>query len=301
MSEETLFHGLSAFPLTPMRDERIDESALARIIERLAIARVDSMTVLGSTGSYAYLSREERARVIRIAMEHRGDVPLIAGVGALRTRHVLGHVEDAQTAGVQGILVAPMSYQALTRDDVYGLYEDVTRVASVPVVIYDNPGTTHFTFDDDLYRAVAQLPGIASIKIPGLPADLDAARERMQVLSSVVPDHVTIGVSGDTFGALGLVAGCDAWYSVIAGTLPELAVSIVRAVQDGESVEALSASAELDPLWRLFARHGSLRVTAAIAEMLGLVARPSLPLLIRGLSDGERLEVSSILQSLKLI
>ena len=45
-----LFRGLSAFPLTPLRDDAVDEGAFAGLVERLAAAGVDSITGLGSTG-----------------------------------------------------------------------------------------------------------------------------------------------------------------------------------------------------------------------------------------------------------
>ena len=55
-----MFSGLSAFPLTPMDETGIDEAAFTTLISRLASAGVDSIGALGSTGSYAYLNRDER-------------------------------------------------------------------------------------------------------------------------------------------------------------------------------------------------------------------------------------------------
>src|SRR5690606_13216123 len=136
------------------------------LVSRLAAARVDTITALGSTGSYAYLTRAERARVAALAVEHAGDIPVLVGIGGLRTEHVLEHAADAEAAGAAALLLAPMSYQALTAEDVYGLFDDVTRAVSLPVIVYDNPGTTHFTFTEDLYASIARLPRIASIKIP---------------------------------------------------------------------------------------------------------------------------------------
>ena len=49
------FTGLSAFPLTPLHDDVVDEAAYVGLIERLAASGVDSITALGSTGAYAYL------------------------------------------------------------------------------------------------------------------------------------------------------------------------------------------------------------------------------------------------------
>ncbi len=94
-----MFAGLGAFPLTPRADERVDEAAFAGLMKRLVEARVDSVTAFDSTGSYAYLCRPERARVAQLAVVHAGRVPIIVGIGSLRTTDVLRHAEDAQAVG----------------------------------------------------------------------------------------------------------------------------------------------------------------------------------------------------------
>lgn len=40
----------------------------------LTDAGVDSLGILGSTGSYAYLSREQRRRVVQVAKAHAGSI-----------------------------------------------------------------------------------------------------------------------------------------------------------------------------------------------------------------------------------
>src|SRR5690606_22019334 len=116
----------------------------------------------------------------------------------------------------------------------------------------------------DLYARIAALPGISSIKIPGVPSNPEEARTHVAAIRAAVPDHVTIGVSGDAFAAAGLAAGCDAWYSVIGGTLPTPALALTRAAQNGHMQDAHAVADRLAPLWTLFAEHGSLRVVAAI-------------------------------------
>ncbi|MCJ1688208.1 dihydrodipicolinate synthase family protein [Rathayibacter sp. VKM Ac-2927] len=293
--------GLSAFPLTPLRDDAVDEPAFAALVERLAAAGVDSIGALGSTGSAAYLDREERRRIASLAVRHAGQVPVVVGISALRTSQVLALAEDAQEAGAAAVLLAPVSYQPLTDDDVLGLYEDVTAQLSVPLVVYDNPGTTHVTMTDELYGAIARLPRVASIKIPGVPADPAAAADRVAAIRAQVPAGVTIGVSGDASAARGLLAGCDAWYSVIGGTLPGPALTIARAAQSGDRAAAEAESSRLQPLWDLFAEHGgSYRVIAAIAEQLGLAAPDCLPRPIRGLDAPARSRVAEVVAALDL-
>ncbi|WP_323368704.1 dihydrodipicolinate synthase family protein [Ornithinicoccus halotolerans] len=286
-----LFTGLSAFPLTPVTDGAaggVDESAYTNLITRLVDAGVDSVTALGSTGSYAYLNRDERRRVVELAVAAAGDVPVFAGIGSTRTRDVLQHAHDAQAAGAAALLLAPVSYQPLTEDEVYGLFEEADAASSVPLVVYDNPGTTHVTFTDALHARIAQLPHVASIKIPPVDGGPAVIEQRVAGLRATVPADVTIGISGDPVAADALNAGCDAWYSVLAGTLPAPCRAIVSAAAAGNASYAVELSNQLTPLWELFASYGSYRVVSALAEELHLVGHPNLPRPVRGLDEAGR-------------
>lgn len=193
-----------------------------------------------------------------------------------------------------------MSYQPLTEDEVFGLYAAVTRELSVPLVVYDNPGTTHFRFSDALHARIAALPSVTSIKLPPLPTDLEAAQTRIQALRALIPAHVTLGISGDASAITGLVAGCEAWYSVIGGLFPATALAMARAVQAGHPAQARQQSERLEPLWNLFRRYGSLRVIATAAELLGQASTPSLPLPLTALAGAQHEALADVLRELRL-
>lgn len=163
---KSMFIGINAFPLTPLRKDSLDEATFARLIESLASAGVDSITALGSTGSHMYLDRDEWRRTATLVVQHAGNIPVMVGTGALRTSQVQRLADDAQEAGAGAVLLAPVTYQPLGDDEVFGLFEAVTADLSVPLVVYDNPGTTHVNFSNDLYARIASLPQVASIKIP---------------------------------------------------------------------------------------------------------------------------------------
>ncbi|WP_025733345.1 dihydrodipicolinate synthase family protein [Carnimonas nigrificans] len=297
-----MFSGLSAFPLTPMSESGIDEAAFSTLMKRLVEARVDSIGVLGSTGSYAYLTRAERLRITQLAVEQAQDIPVMVGIGALRTSHVLALADDAQQTGAAAVLLAPISYQALTDEEVFNLYETVTRNLSVPLCVYDNPTTTHFNFSDELHGRIARLPQVRSIKLPAtnVPADLEAARTRIDRLRALIPEHVTIGISGDASAATGLNAGCDLWYSVIGGLFPKTALAITRASQSGNLHEATRLSEQLQPLWTLFSQcGGSVRVIAAAAEMLSLTHSPCLPLPLQSIDGAKREQLARLLKEME--
>ncbi|NWK78820.1 dihydrodipicolinate synthase family protein [Aquitalea sp. LB_tupeE] len=297
-----MFYGLSAFPLSPLRDGKVDEKSFLKILNRLVTTKVDSIGVLGSTGSYMYLSKDERRKILELSMDAAGDIPVIAGIGGLTTRDVLNFAEDAQKHGASAVLLAPVSYQSLTENEVYEMYKSVTSSLSVPLCIYDNPGTTHFEFSDLLYSKISSLPQVGAIKIPGISLDIEAAKLRMATIRKFVTADVKIGISGDSCAAIGLTAGCDLWFSVIGGLFPEIALGIAKAIRSGNVAEGLSISSSLSKLWAMFDKYGgSLRVISAAAELIGVAGENSLPLPILPISKSDRVYLMDILNELNVV
>lgn len=276
----TLFTGLSAFPITPANpDGRVDTDALGRVLLPLKTAQVPSIGLLGSTGTYAYLCRSERQRTVAAAADFIGrDIPLIVGVGALRTDDAIALAKDAEHAGAQALLLAPVSYTPLTQDEAYQHYLAVAGATDLPLCIYNNPGTTHFSFSIALLERLARIPNIVAVKMP-LPANGDIKAD-LRNLRDALPDDFAIGYSGDWGCADALLAGAETWYSVVGGILPEPTMTLATAAAAGQSAEAEKINAQFAPLWTLFQEFGSLRIVYAIANLLNLTnAQPPRPML----------------------
>ena len=277
-----LFQGLSAFPITPADDRgRVDTHALGTLLRRLEEAGVDSIGLLGSTGTYTYLTRAERHRAIKAAAECVGGrVPLLVGVGALRTEDAQELARDAEGAGADGLLLAPVSYLPLNDEEVFRHFAAVAEASGLPICIYNNPSTTHFTFSDALVARLAEVPRIVALKNPA-PAP-NEAKAKVDALRAFLPARFRIGYSGDRHSAEAVLAGGVAWYSVIGGLLPRPALALMRAAQEGDKAKVDRLNTSFQPFWNLFKRHGSLRVIYAAANLLKLTAaqppRPILPL-----------------------
>lgn len=272
-----LFSGLSAFPITPMTPEgQVIALDLQRLVRRIEAGGADSVGLLGSTGTYMFLSRDERRRAVAAAVEAVASIPIIVGVGAMRTDEAQALARDAAAEGASGLLLAPVSYTPLTEEEVFQHFLAVASVTDLPLCIYSNPGTTNFTFSPDLVARLAAIPTVAAIKLPLPPsgdiaADLAAFRQAAPGLS--------IGYSGDWGCKEALLAGADCWYSVAGGLFPEHAVALTAAAMKGDREAADRHDGVFADLWSLFRAQGSLRPIYAAANMMGLTqARPPKPL-----------------------
>ena len=278
----TLFQGLSAFPITPADEQgRVDTDGLRLLLKRLADAGVGSVGLLGSTGVYPYLTGAERCRAVEAAVDQVGGrAPVMVGIGALRTDEAVRLGQDAKGAGADAVLLAPVSYAPLTEEEVFTHFATVAAAVGLPLCIYNNPGTTHFTFSDALVARLSRVPHIVAVKNPA--PDASALPGSLRNLRAAASPGFSVGYSVDWKAAEAMLAGGDAWYSVAGGLFPAACMQIVAAIEAGHADEARALNARLQPLWDLFVEFSSLRVMYAAVNLLGLCSaappRPILPL-----------------------
>ncbi|MBD8106301.1 dihydrodipicolinate synthase family protein [Erwinia persicina] len=290
------FKGLSAFPITPTDAAGVvDIPALEKVLLRLKQAGVDSVGLPGSTGLYAYLSRDQKRRAIEAAVACLGpDIPVIASAGALRTDEACLLAQDAESAGAKGILLAPVSYTPLGEEEVFQHYASVAGATGLPVCVYNNPGTTHFTFSHRLLQRLGTLKQIRAVKQPGQSG---IGEQDVTALRDLFPAEFAVGYSGDWFAAGALLGGGDVWFSVVGGLLPQPALALTRAAQAGEAERVAELNQQFEPLWQLFQSLSSLRVMYAAADILG-ICQPVLPRPLLGLDSAERRRVEQVLKDM---
>ncbi len=268
--------GVSAFPLTPMNASgTLDRGMLRELLNRLVTASVDSVGLLGSTGMYPFIDRgQRRAAIETAAAVLNGKIPLVVGIGALRTDAAIDLARDAEAAGADAGLLAPVSYTPLFDDEVFEHFKAVARATTLPLCIYNNPSTTHFAFSDDLIVRLSELPTVVAVKHVGIAdvgPQVDALRRRTK-------SEFSLGYSVDGFCAEAMIAGADTWYTALGGLFPEPCMEITGAIARGDVDAARRTNQQLKPVWDVFKEYGSARCIYAAAASLGFAVTPPLPL-----------------------
>ena len=119
---------------------RVRGDVLGRLVSDLIAAGVHGVTPLGSTGEFAYLSREQRAAVVQATVEAAARrVPVIAGVGATATADAVEQARHYQKLGVDGILAILESYFPLKDAQVEDYFRAIADAVDLPVALYTNP------------------------------------------------------------------------------------------------------------------------------------------------------------------
>lgn len=162
----SIFKGAGVAIVTPMKEnEEVNYDKLEELIEWQISQGTDCIIIAGTTGESSTLTTEEHAEVIKAAVrftKHR--VPVVAGTGSNCTREAVHLSEEAEAAGVDGLLAVTPYYNKATQGGLIEYYTQIARAVKVPVIMYNVPGRTGCNILPEtaaaLYKNVENIVGI---------------------------------------------------------------------------------------------------------------------------------------------
>jgi len=160
------FRGSIVPVVTPFRGGELDESGLAGLIEWQIASGSHGVSVTGTTGEPSALSRQERERVIQVAVETvAGRVPFVAGTGSNNLDETLHLSRFAQERGADAVLVVVPYYIRPSQEGLYRYFKQVAAAVEVPVILYNIPGRAAVNLEiDTVARLREACPNIIGIK-----------------------------------------------------------------------------------------------------------------------------------------
>lgn len=139
-----IFTGAGVAIVTPFKDNgEVDYESFAKNIEFQIANGTDAIIVCGTTGEASTLSHEEHLDVIRYCVKCvNGRIPVVAGTGSNCTETAIYLSQEAEKAGVDGLLVVTPYYNKATQKGLYEHFKMVADSVKVPVILYNIPGRT---------------------------------------------------------------------------------------------------------------------------------------------------------------
>lgn len=153
--------------VTPMKPNgEVNYEAFARHIEFQIENHTDAIIVCGTTGEASTLTHEEHLDCIRFCVKQvAGRIPVIAGTGSNCTETAIYLSQEAEKAGVDGLLLVTPYYNKATQN---GLKEHFTMIANsvkVPIILYNIPGRTGVNMlPETIVSLCGEVPNIVGVK-----------------------------------------------------------------------------------------------------------------------------------------
>lgn len=264
------FHGVLAFPVTPMDEQgtTVDLDAYQQLINWQVESGVHGVIPLGSTGEYPYLRADERRAIVDTTVKTiAGRVPAVVGVSALSTQDAVDHAHQANEASADAILLSVPTYYALTTAEVHQYVGEVATAAALPVVLYNNPYTSHVDITPDVLEGLLDIEEVVAVK----EASMDV--NRISTLHARFGSRLQIlGGGFDPYALPAFAVGAVGWTTAMTNLTPARCVNLYEtAVITHDLERARALHFELLPLANLLVE---LRLSVAVKAALRMMGRP---------------------------
>ncbi|QUN31660.1 4-hydroxy-tetrahydrodipicolinate synthase (plasmid) [Cupriavidus sp. KK10] len=256
--------------VTPMGAGSLDLSGAARLAERYAEAGVNGLIILGTTGEGSLLSTRERQVFAAAVLEAvHGELPVMAGVGAVDTRAVCAQIAELDAFDLAGYLVPPPYYLRPSDEGIVWHFNEVARATDRPLMLYNVPKRTGCAMSPPLIRSLLAHPQIAAVK------ECDSGN--LGALSGDL--HTTVLCGEDAAMLDHLLAGGAGVIAASSHIRPDLFVRLLHLAQTGHFGAARALFARLARLISpMFSEPNPAPVKAALALSGAISPETRLPL-----------------------
>lgn len=271
--------------VTPFRKGKVDERALAELIEWQIAKGTNGIVPCGTTGESATLSHEEHNRVIELTVEVvNRRVPVIAGTGSNSTDEAIALTRHAKQAGADAALLITPYYNRPTQEGLYRHYKAVAESVDLPLVLYNIPGRTGVNM---LPATIARLSSIGTIV--GVKEGSGSVQQASDIVQ-LCGDRLTLLAGDDALTLPMMAVGGKGVITVTANLLPTEMAQLVKAFADGNVAEARRLHFKLSPVFAaLFYETNPIPVKEALGMMGKIDPELRLPLCPMAQDNREKL------------
>jgi len=288
------FHGVMPYLVSPIDpDGRVKDTVLARLVVDLIDAGVHGVVPLGSTGEFAYLSREQKERIVAVTIEAAARrVPVIAGVAATTNDDAVTQAKRYRDMGAQGILAVLEAYFPLTDRGVESYFTAVAGATDLPVVIYTNPSFQRADLSLPVIERLSRVSTIGYIK--------DASTNTGRLLSILerTEGRMKVFAASAHIPACVMLIGGVGWMAGPACLIPSESVKLYELCRAGQWGKAMRLQRPLWAINQIFAKYNLASCIKGGLELqgydVGLPLAPQEPL-----SNDGRAEVAEVVKRAK--
>ena len=289
------FEGIYPPVITPYNyDYSINFERFSQIIESLLSAGVDGLIIGGTTGEYHVQTIEERTESIRIAKSViAGQVPMIAGIGAIRTEDCIQLGQMARDHGADAILMNAPYYAVPTQSELAEHALAIDHAVNLPIMLYNYPGRTGTIMDREFFYRICESSNFSAIK------ESTGSIDQLHMLALDYP-NLTLLCGMDDQALEFFAWGARGWVCAGGNCLPREHIALYRAVslENNVSLGRQRMSAMM-PFLQILEQGGKLiqavKHTCKLKGLLsGTVRQPLQPL-----SQKEENQIESVLITLE--
>ena len=228
-----MFKGSMVALVTPFKNGKIDEKALAELVEFHIKNGTTALVPCGTTGESATLSYEEHDRVIELTIKFaKGRIPVIAGTGSNSTEEAIMLTKHAKKCGAAASLQVSPYYNRPTQKGLYLHFKAIAEAVDIPLILYNIASRTGVNIEPETFVKLAEIKNIIGVK------EASGSLEQMSRIKKLCPKSFLL-ISGDdaltlpvlSIGGVGII-------SVVANIIPRDVTDMCAAFENGNIKKA---------------------------------------------------------------
>jgi 4-hydroxy-tetrahydrodipicolinate synthase len=271
-------------------DLSVDIGATQKVQDALVRDGVDGLILLGTCGENNSLEPEEKRAVLKAAREAVGGrVPIVSGVSELTTARAVQFARDAETIGVDGLMVLPAMVYVPTAEELTAHFKAVAEATSLPIMLYNNPPAYRVSIGFDVLEKLSAQKNIVAVK------ESAPDPRRFTDLINRFGERFALMAGLDDVALEGVLLGAKGWVSGLTSAFPRESVALMRAAAARDLDTALAIYRWFMPLLHLDAEHDLVQSIKLAEQVMGRgserVRMPRLPL-----SGARRAEVIAMVE-----
>ncbi|MFV0281320.1 MAG: dihydrodipicolinate synthase family protein [Rhodoblastus sp.] len=245
------FHGVFPYLVSPVDAQgRVMDKVLATLCEDLIAKGVHGLTPLGSTGEFAYLTHEQKRRIVEVTLEAAaGRVPVVAGVAAATTSEALRQTREWESLGADGVLAVLEAYFPLDDNSIHDYFAAIAGATGLPVTLYTNPSFQRADLSLPVIERLSHIPNIRYLK------DASVNTGRLLSIMERVEGRMEIFAASTHIPAAVMLIGGKGWMAGPACVAPRASVKLYELCRKGAWAEAMILQKRLWRLNQVFAKY----------------------------------------------
>ena len=288
------FEGIYTPVITPFHnDGSVDKEGFAEVLEFLIDAGAHGIVVAGTTGEYYAQTAEERTHLMQYAHQViNGRLPMMVGVGAIRTEDSIELAQIARQTGADALLVNSPPYVLPTETENAAHALAIDQAADLPIMLYNYPGRTGVGMGEDYLNQVSASANFCAIK------ESSGDINRLHLLANDYP-NIQLSCGADDQALEFFVWGARSWVCAGGNFAPEAHIALYEAcVVRQDFITGRKIMAAMLPLMSVLEQGGKFGQCIKHATALrGLPAGPSRNPLAP-LNESEQAALAEVIQKM---
>lgn len=232
----------SIVPLvTPMTHEgEIDYDAVSRLLSWHQDASTSALVIGGSTGEGTLLTEKDREALLSFVID-QSSLPIWAGVSDINTSRVKDAILQAQSLGVDGVMISSPMYVKPSQTGIINYFSHIADQTDTSILLYNVPSRTGSTIDPSSACILSHHDNIVGIK------ECDISEERMLEYKEANA-HFEVYCGDDQQMIRALSLGAAGVISVVGNLLPQVVALLYELVQSGQHAKAEAIESKWHPM-----------------------------------------------------